>query len=73
MIKFINNNSNLEAQVKAIVKQSFPAASPSVLTLLKTEPNMRGGKGAFSTSVSGSNKQRFVWGQSLMGGSNVVG
>ena len=73
MNAFFNRGNDLASQVKAIVKQSFPAVSPSTLTLAITEPSVRGGGHEVTTKRAGSNKERFVWGISRMGSSSLVG
>ncbi len=74
MSKFvINRPQGFEAAVKAIVKQSFPFATGSTLAMQATERELRGVTAETGTNVPGSNKERFVWGVSRMGGSRVVG
>jgi hypothetical protein len=70
---FINRPSGFESSIQTIVKQSFPFASPSELALKATEPEMRSGAVMITTAVSGSNRERFVWGVSRLGCSRIVG
>lgn len=70
---FINRPSGFESMVQTIVKQSFPFATPSELALKATEPEMRDAPDFDSTQISGSNRERFVWGISRLGSSRIVG
>lgn len=72
-LDFLSFPQNFEAAVKNIVKQSFPSASGSVLSLQATEPQLAGTIADVSTRISGGHKELFVWGYSRMGGSRIVG
>jgi len=69
----INKPGDMEAAVKAIVKQSFPAAQSSTLATEILDKETRSGGIEFTTQAQGSNRERFVWGISRMGCSRLVG
>ena len=69
----INRPAGFESAVRAIVKQTFPAAQSSELAMKVTEHELRGAGTEISTTVAGSKRERFVWGISRMGCSRVAG
>ena len=73
MAQFLNRPIGLESTIRTVVKQTFPFASPSELTLNLLDSGFRGGGDEFTVKVSGSRRERFVWGSSRMGSSRLVG
>jgi hypothetical protein len=73
MAQILVNKSTLENSVKRIVKQSFPFAIPSELAMEATDKGLRGGDTQYTIKVSGSKRERFVWGSSRLGSSRLVG
>ena len=70
---FINRPIGFESTIKTIVKQTFPSVSPSEIALSITEKGMLSSSAIMTTKVSGSRRERFVWGSSRLGSSRLVG
>ena len=69
----INRPANFASSVQDIVRQNFPGATWSADAMKVIEPNMRAGTVIYDTMVTGSKRERFVWGTSRMGGSRLIG
>jgi len=73
MIPFFSNRPTLESSIKRVVNQSFPFATPSEFAMEAVDKGLRGGGVEYTTKVSGSKRERFVWGSSRMGCSRLIG
>jgi hypothetical protein len=69
-----SGTSDFEGAVKTIITQSFPFAKPAenVIAIPQIADFTNGSSGT-TTTVPGSNSDRFIWGKSRMGSSSLVG
>ena len=69
----INRPPDFDAAVTTLVRQTFPAATPTSSAMEILDGNFRISGGTITSRIEGSRRERFTWGFSRIGGSFLIG